>query len=141
MADYITSIRTTEGDMQYDYDSLANKPESDPKLETSGAFADAQVVGNKLKTINTQISNINGQITEIKNNAQSISANNITSGTLSADRLSVIPIEKGGTEATNGQDGLRNLLAAGAMILSSNQYGDTLPSNPEQGQVFFVKIE
>ena len=140
MAEYITKIRTMNGDLQYDYNSLYDKPESDTQLEKSGAFADAQVVGNKIKSINTQLNTINSQITEIKNSTHVHSANDITSGTLSVDRLPTIPIIKGGTGAENGQDGLKNLLASGAMILSANQYGTDFPSNPIVGQVFFLKV-
>ena len=59
MADYITSIRTTKGDKQYDYDALGNKPESDTTLSGAGRFADAQVVGNKIKLLETRINNFN----------------------------------------------------------------------------------
>lgn len=156
MANYITKIRTIDGDLQYDYNSLYDKPESDTRLETPGAFADAQAVGNKIRLINTKLDTIDGQITEIKNSTHVHSADDITSGTLNADRLPsipadklpqtptdklpVVPIAKGGTNASNGQDGLKNLLASGAMILSANQYGTAFPSNPVKGQVFFLKV-
>ena len=57
-----------------------------------------------------------------------------------------MPILKGGTEAGNGVDGLKNLLASGAMILSEHQYGDAVPtistSDKEKmtGRIFFVKV-
>lgn len=43
----------------------------------------------------------------------------------------------GGTGANNGDEGLKNLLAAGPTILSDNQYGNTLPSDGVEGQLFF----
>lgn len=67
-------------------------------------------------------------------------ASEINSGTLSADRLPAVPIAKGGTGATNGATGLKNLLAAGATVLSSHQYGDTLPSAGTAGRIFFKKV-
>lgn len=156
MPEYLTKIRTTYGDLQYDYNSLYGKPTSDTRLETAGAFADAQAVGNKIRVINTKLENIDNQITEIKNSTHVHSADDITTGTLGAERLPsipvnklpaiptgnlpIIPIEKGGTGAENGQDGLKNLLASGAMILSANQYGTDFPSNPVKGQVFFLKV-
>lgn len=51
-----------------------------------------------------------------------------------------VPIEKGGTGADNGATGLTNLFAAGSTVLSSNQYGDTLPSSGVAGQIFFLKL-
>lgn len=143
MADYITKIRTKNGDLQYDYNSLYGKPEPDTTLKKAGEFADAQTVGNKIDVINGQLTTINGRITSIENITNNFSANNITSGTLDTTILPVIPLDKGGTGATSGQDGLRNLLADGAMILSAYQYGtleDRDKMSPVEGQIFFVKV-
>lgn len=52
----------------------------------------------------------------------------------------IVPIANGGTNASNGADGLKNLFAAGATVLSSNQYGDTLPSAGTVGRIFFKRI-
>jgi hypothetical protein len=49
-------------------------------------------------------------------------------------------ITKGGTGATSGATGLKNLFASGATVLSSYQYGDTLPSAGTPGRVFFKKV-
>lgn len=51
-----------------------------------------------------------------------------------------VAMTAGGTGATNGADGLKNLFAAGATVLSANQYGDTLPSPGTPGRVFFKKV-
>lgn len=51
----------------------------------------------------------------------------------------VLPIAKGGTNATNGAEGLGNLLAAGETILSEFQYGDDLPEAGKVGRIFFKK--
>ena len=57
------------------------------------------------------------------------SASDITSG--------VVAMQYGGTEASDGATGLKNLLAAGPTVLSAHQYGDTEPENPVEGQLFF----
>ena len=51
-----------------------------------------------------------------------------------------VPITKGGTGATDGSTGLANLLAAGNMVLSTHQYGDTLPAAGTPGRLFFKKL-
>lgn len=63
----------------------------------------------------------------------------IASGAVTAAKLSgPVPPEKGGTGASDGAEGLKNLFAAGATILSSHQYGSTLPSGGSEGQLFFL---
>lgn len=52
----------------------------------------------------------------------------------------IVPIARGGTGATDGSTGLKNLLTSGAMILSSNQYGDTLPDPGVPGRIFFKRV-
>lgn len=52
----------------------------------------------------------------------------------------IVPIANGGTDASNGATGLKNLFAAGATVLSSNQYGDTLPAAGTAGRIFFKKL-
>ncbi len=66
-------------------------------------------------------------------------AGDITSGTFSTARIPNISMSKGGTGATNGSDGLKNLLAAGSMILSDHQKGDTLPDAGIPGRIFFLR--
>lgn len=56
------------------------------------------------------------------------------------DVTGMVEMDRGGTGATNGADGLKNLFAAGATVLSANQYGDTLPSPGTPGRVFFKKV-
>lgn len=70
-------------------------------------------------------------------------AGDVTSGTFAAARIPNISMSKGGTGATNGSDGLKNLLAAGPMILKEGtgyQYGDTLPPAGNKGRIFFKKV-
>ena len=61
MAEYITRVRTSSGIKQIDYESLANKPtvpEIDTTLTISGRAADAKAVGDKLKTIQSDINSV-----------------------------------------------------------------------------------
>lgn len=64
MADYIKRIRTESGDLQIDYAALANLPQSDTTLTKSGSFADAKIVGNKIKELNEDIQEMNAGVTE-----------------------------------------------------------------------------
>ena len=57
-----------------------------------------------------------------------------------SDLMGSVPITKGGTGATDGSTGLANLLAAGNMVLSAHQYGDTLPAAGTPGRLFFKKL-
>lgn len=60
--------------------------------------------------------------------------------THASDLMGSVPITKGGTGATDGSTGLANLLAAGNMVLSAHQYGDTLPAAGTPGRLFFKKL-
>lgn len=51
-----------------------------------------------------------------------------------------VPMTRGGTGATDGATGLKNLLAAGNTVLSSKQYGTTLPSAGTAGRIFFKVV-
>lgn len=57
------------------------------------------------------------------------------------DLMGSVPVTKGGTGASDGATGLANLLAAGSTVLSSNQYGETLPTAGSAGRVFFKKSD
>ena len=57
-----------------------------------------------------------------------------------SDLMGSVPINKGGTGATDGSAGLANLLAAGNTILSTYQYGDELPDPGVAGRLFFKKL-
>lgn len=63
-----------------------------------------------------------------------------------SDITEVIPVAKGGTGAVAGNTGLKNLLAAGPMILSPHQFGSALPEEKEgiifeDGMIFLVPIK
>lgn len=55
-------------------------------------------------------------------------------------KTDIIPIENGGTNATDGSTGLKNLFADGITVLSSYQYGDELPAAGTVGRIFFKKL-
>lgn len=159
----VKGIKTDKGTLPIDYNYLANLPLADTTLEIVGGFADAQTVGKKISDITQDLSNLNKnsvpktrKINEkpldkditlapsdigASEAGHTHDAGGITSGKLS--------MERGGTNAENGQDGLKNLLAAGHMILSSNQYGTSVPPVPEKaedkekmiGRIFFVKMQ
>lgn len=65
----------------------------------------------------------------------------IPDGSISSNKLSEpVAINKGGTGASTGSDGLKNLFASGLTVLSANQYGDNFPLNPVAGTMFFKKV-
>ena len=51
-----------------------------------------------------------------------------------------VSISSGGTGATNETDALTNLFKKGEVILSSNQYGNDLPTTATAGKLFFKKV-
>ena len=52
----------------------------------------------------------------------------------------ITPIANGGTSASDGAIGLKNLFASGETVLSSYQYGDELPEAGTVGRIFFKKL-
>ena len=51
-----------------------------------------------------------------------------------------VPLANGGTNASDGATAIKNLLAAGPTVLSSDQYGNSLPAAGTPGRIFFLKI-
>ena len=56
------------------------------------------------------------------------------------DLYGTTPIENGGTGSDDGAEGLANLFAAGKTVLSSYQYGTSLPAAGTKGRIFFKKV-
>ena len=56
-------------------------------------------------------------------------------------RTGTVEMKNGGTGASDGATGLNNLFAAGATVLSSHQYGGSLPDAGTVGRVFLKKVE
>lgn len=163
MADYITKIRTGDGDLPISFDHLWNKPTPvvPSNRSTTGQFADAKAVYDQIEDVNERITEIQGgdALAGITINGKNLSTNPVltaddvgaatTYHDHSADDINsgVLPIERGGTDASDGSEGLKNLLASGPMILTSGkQYGtqaqfDELKTRPAQiGQIFFLKV-
>lgn len=61
MADYIKRIRTEAGDLQIDYEALANLPVSDATLTQSGKFADAKAVGDRISGMSSPVTSVNSK--------------------------------------------------------------------------------
>lgn len=55
-------------------------------------------------------------------------------------KTDIIPMTNGGTDASDGATGLKNLFASGNTILSSYQYGDELPAAGTAGRIFFKRL-
>ena len=72
---------------------------------------------------------------ETKENVESL-----LNGKFDKPENNIVPIANGGTNASNGATGLKNLFASGATVLSSYQYGDTLPVAGTVGRIFFKKL-
>lgn len=68
MADYVTKIRTEDGDKLIDYRALANLPQSDATLTRSGEFADAKAVGDALRKKADKAS-IPAKVSELENDS------------------------------------------------------------------------
>lgn len=66
MATYIQGIQTSVGVVKYDYNYLANLPESDSTLTKQGEFADALVTGRKFTQLNTSVNKLEESMTEVK---------------------------------------------------------------------------
>ena len=64
MADYIKKMRTENGDLQIDYEALANLPQSDTTLTKSGSFADAKETGSRISSLTADIQTMNNSVTE-----------------------------------------------------------------------------
>ncbi len=81
-------------------------------------------------------------VSAAKLGAASVETAKIADGAITTAKLAsaAVTIAKGGTGSSNGSTGLKNLLAAGNMILSSYQYGTALPAAGTAGRLFFKKV-
>jgi hypothetical protein len=202
MGQYITRIRTDAGDLQIDYNALANLPDiqsavdhthtpesigaapADHEHKTSDITdfpaslpangGNADTVGGKsvsdfasasdVEQLKTKINNASFDMSNVMATTEELNyvkgvtsniqqqlnlkaqlqhnhkASDITEGTFNIDRIPSISMEKGGTNASNGAEGLANLFAAGMTVLSSHQYGNDLPEPGNVGRIFFKKV-
>lgn len=56
------------------------------------------------------------------------------------NKTDVISVTNGGTNASDGSTGLKNLFASGVTVLSPYQYGDELPAAGTKGRIFFKRL-
>ncbi len=77
--------------------------------DSNGKVAVSDITSTELGYLNDVSSNVQTQLDGKADSSHSHSASNITSGTLSSDRLPTVPISKGGTGATTAENALTNL--------------------------------
>lgn len=82
MADYIKKIRTEKGDLQIDYESLANLPQFDADWKAANNLADATVVNNKIKGVEDKVNAANTEINKLSDGLDQLEA---TVGALGGD--------------------------------------------------------
>lgn len=92
---------------------------------------DKVVTAESLKALHTY----NTETYETKANVE-----NLLNEKFDKPENNIVPIENGGTNSADGATGLANLFAAGATVLSSNQYGDELPEAGIVGRIFFKRL-
>lgn len=108
----------------------------------TAALASGAVATDKLGATSVTAAKIGASAVETAKIADAaVTTAKIADGSVTMAKLgATVTIAKGGTGATDGATALKNLLAAGATILSSNQYGTTLPSTATAGRLFFKKV-
>lgn len=126
---------------------LASSAVSSGKLAsnavTSGKIATGAVESAKLAdgaVITVKLGD--GSVTEEKLANLCVSTGKLQNAAVTTAKLAdgAVTIAKGGTGSSNGSTGLKNLLAAGALVLSAHQYGTALPAAGTAGRLFFKKV-
>lgn len=110
---------------------------------TKAKIADAAVDSDQLAAGAVGSAKLaDGAVTAAKLGAAVVGTAKIADGAITTAKLAsaAVTIAKGGTGSSNGATGLKNLLAAGNMVLSSYQYGTTLPAAGTAGRLFFKKV-
>lgn len=105
---------------------------------TSGTLGVAR--GGTGKATHTANAVLTGNGTSAVNNIATASGALYATAANGAPKFGVLPLAQGGTGSSNGATGLKNLLAKGNTVLSSYQYGDTLPTAGTKGRIFFKKV-
>jgi hypothetical protein len=151
----ITRIKTDVGNLRIDYNALANKPDNlelDSTLTKSGKAADAKIVGDKLKEIQTDVGNVSlpalgvtASVTEL-NYMDGVTSNvqtqlngkaasehthsDLANATHSHDASDIssgiLPIDKGGTGANTADDALYSLGAQPKLLVNDVQLSTTV---------------
>ena len=81
MATYVQGIETSVGVAKYDYNYLANLPESDMTLSKQGAFADALVVGRKLTQLGADVDKLKESMTAVQKSISDLQSADSSSNT------------------------------------------------------------
>lgn len=89
MATYIQGIQTSVGVVKYDYNYLANLPESDMTLSKQGAFADALVVGRKLTQLGADVDKLKESMTAVHDLQSADSSSNTSIEQINTSLLSM----------------------------------------------------
>ena len=85
MANYVTRIRTEDGDLQIDYNALANLPNIpssivvDDTLTQSGACADAKATGDKISDLTQDISDLSQEVADLGDSIEIVGSSCIKS--------------------------------------------------------------
>lgn len=101
---------------------------------------DVTATATELNYMSGVTSGVQAQLDGKAESVHDHAASEITSGVFDADRLPVTAMDKGGTGAEDGAEGLKNLFAAGNTILSAHQFGDELPAPGNVGRIFLKKV-
>lgn len=97
--------------------------------------------GNKVVTVESLavLHEHNKKVYETKENVEDL-LNTGLSTKFDKPENNIVPIINGGTNASDGAIGLKNLFAAGNTILSPYQYGYELPEAGNVGRIFFKSL-
>lgn len=108
----------------------------------TAAMASGAVTTDKLGGASVTAAKLGSSAVETAKIADgAVTAAKMADGSVTMAKLgATVTIAKGGTGATDGATAIKNLFAAGATILSSNQYGASLPSTATAGRLFFKKV-
>lgn len=106
---------------------------------------DKVITAESLKALhdyNTETYETKANVADLSEDVSDLSESvtNLSNTKFDKPENNIVPIVNGGTNASNGAVGLANLFAEGATVLSSYQYGDTLPEAGTVGRIFFKKL-
>ena len=93
MANYVKKIRTESGEMQIDYEALANLPQSDATLTKSGSFADAKATGDAITTLSDSVdASIQEVVTQTEQSIEKVETQITTSiGAITPESIGALP--------------------------------------------------
>lgn len=92
MDQYITKVKTDVGDLQIDYNALANLPKSDVTLTQDEAFADAKATGDAIKQLSENKADKTSKVSAFENDAEYVTSSKLT------EEINKLPAIKDGDE-------------------------------------------